>query len=267
VTAGERLRGRDLRARYTAADLDALSSEESRRFLDNGAGDPQRDVPLAWELLYRLEPELYDRLACAERLHPAVIEWLPTDVDRILEVGAGTGRLTLELLGRARELVAVEPAEPLREILAGKLREILTAMLGGTEDGARVRVMAGFFDDLPLPDDWADLVVACSALTPEAGHGGDAGLAEMERVCKPGGRVAIVWPNHVGWLEARGYRHVSFPGQMFVEFASREEAVELSEIFYPRAAAEVASSWERRVSFETLGINPPRDLAFKVMAA
>jgi hypothetical protein len=54
---------------------------------------------------------------------------------------------------------------------------------------------------------------------------------------------------------------------MFVEFASREEAVELSEIFYPRAAAEVARSGERRVSFEALGINPPRDVAFKVMAA
>jgi SAM-dependent methyltransferase len=250
---------RDLRARYTATDLGALSSEESRRFLDRGAGDPQRDVPLAWELLYRLEPELYDRLVRAERLHPCVIEWLPAGVDRMVEVGAGSGRLTLDLAGRAREIVAVEPAGPLREILSGKLRH--------TDQGDRVQVTAGFFDDLPLPDGWADLVVACSAFTPEAGHGGDTGLAEMERVCKPGGRVAIVWPNHVGWLEARGYRHVSFPGEMFVEFASPEEAVELSETFYPRAAAEVARSGERRVSFETLGINPPRDLAFKVMGS
>ena len=89
------------------------------------------------------------------------------DVDRIVEVGAGTGRLTLELLGRAREIVAIEPAAPLRELLVRRLAR--------AEHGDRATVVAGFFDDLPLPDDWADLVVACSAFTPEAGHGGDVG--------------------------------------------------------------------------------------------
>lgn len=260
MSAGERVsrRARDLRARYTVADLDALSAEEARRFLCGGHGDPQVDVSLAWELLYRLEPELYDRLASVERLHRALLQWLPADVDRIVEVGAGTGRLTLELLGRAREIVAIEPARPLREILARKLMR--------AEHGDRVHLTAGFFDDLPVPDDWADLVVACSAFTPEAGHGGEVGLAEMERVCRPGGFVAIVWPNNVAWLEARGYRHVSFAGEMFVEFASPEDAAELTEIFYPRAAA-VRRRGQQRMSFDTLGINPPRDVAFKVKAA
>jgi SAM-dependent methyltransferase len=252
-------RAGDLRTRYTVADLGALSAEEARRFLGGRPRDPQVDVPLAWELLYRLEPELYDRLASAERLHRGVIRWLPSDVDRMVEVGAGSGRLTLELLGRAREIVAVEPARPLREMLSRKLMR--------AEHADRVRVTAGFFDDLPLPDNWADVVVACSAFTPEPGHGGDAGLAEMERVCKPGGCVAMVWPNSVAWLEARGYRHVSFPGEMCVEFDSPEDAVELTEIFYPGAAADVRRHGMRRVSFDTLGIDPPRDVAFKVMPA
>lgn len=260
MNAGKRpSRGpQDLRTRYTVVDLDALTADEARRFVSGGPRDPQRDVPLAWELLYRLEPELYDRLSSAERLHRGVIQWLPSDLDRIVEVGAGTGRLTLELLGRAREVVAIEPARPLRELLARKLKRI--------EHGDRVRVTPGFFDDLPLPDDWSDLVIACSAFTPEAGHGGDAGLAEMERVCRPGGCVAIVWPNNVAWLRDRGYRYVSFDGEMFVEFASPEDAAELTEIFYPRAAGEVRRLGWQLVSFEALGINPPRDVAFKVMA-
>jgi SAM-dependent methyltransferase len=249
--------GRELRKRYTAADLAVFTRDEARRFVPQGDGDPRDNVVLAWELLYRLEPELYDRLASVERLHPGVVGWLPSEVDRIAEVGAGTGRLTMELVARGRHVVAVEPALPLRRILR---RKLATA-----EHGNRVQVVHGFFDQLPLPDDFADLVVACSAFTPSPGHGGDAGLAEMERVCRPGGCVAIIWPNHLAWLAARGYRYVSFPGPMSVEFKSYREAAELTEIFYPGAADTVRRRGERKVPFEMLGINPPRDLAFRVL--
>ena len=250
--------GRELRRRYSAADLGVLTREEKSRFVRQGGGDPQTDIDLAWELLYRLEPELYDRLADAERLHPGVVGWLPCHVDRIAEVGAGTGRLTLELIGRGQHVVAVEPALPLRRILRRKL--------AAADHGDRAQVIPGFFDQLPLPDDSADLVVACSAFTPSPGHGGEAGLAEMERVGRPGGCVAIIWPNHLDWLAARGYRYVSFPGPMSVEFGSYADAVELAEIFYAKAADEVRRLGKRTVPFEVLGINPPRDLAFKVLA-
>jgi SAM-dependent methyltransferase len=235
-----------------------LTEDETRRFVRPGAGDPQTDITLAWELLYRCEPELYDRLVSAERLHPEVLDWLPDRVDRIVEVAAGTGRLTLELLNRGREVVAIEPAAPLRAILNQKLSH--------ADHGYRARVIDGFFDDLPVNDDCCDLVVACSAFTPAAGHGGEAGLAEMERVCRPGGCVAIVWPNNVGWLAERGYRYVSFAGEMYVEFDSPEEAAELAEIFYPSAATEVSGRGHRRVPYSVLGRNPPRDVAFKVLA-
>jgi SAM-dependent methyltransferase len=250
-------RGRDLRSRYTAADLRVLTRDEARRFMPGESGDPQADVTLAWELLYRIEPELYDRLACSERLHPGVIDWLPRTADRIVEVGAGSGRLTLELIDRGREVVAVEPAAGLRRVLERKL--------AGAGHGYRARVTHGFFDDLPVASGCADLVVACSVLTPAPGHGGDAGLAEMERVCRPGGCVAIIWPNNLEWLTARHYQYASFPGPMSAEFASHREAVELTEIFYPDAVAAVRGRGSRRVPFEVLGINPPRDLAFKVM--
>ena len=250
---------RELRNRYTAADLAVFTSDEASRFIPDGDGDPQNDTVLAWELLYRLEPGLYDRLASAERLHPGVVGWLPRHVDQIAEVGAGTGRLTMELAGRGRRVVAVEPAQPLRAILRRKL--------AAAEHGDRVEVIHGFFDRLPLPDDFADLVVACSAFTPSPAHGGEAGLAEMERVCRPGGCVAIIWPNHLDWLATRGYQYVSFPGPISVEFGSVHEAVELAGIFYPGAAGEIRRRGSRKVPFELIGINPPRDLAFRVLAA
>ena len=250
-------RGQELRARYTVADLGVLSEAEASRFVSDGAGDPQLDITLAWELLYRREPALYDRLVSAERLHPGVLRWLPDGVERIIEVGAGTGRLTLELVARGREVVAVEPAAPLRKILEEKLARAAV--------DHRARVLDGFFDSLPLADDWADLVVSCSALTASPGHGGDVGLAEMERVCRPGGCVAIVWPNGLDWLASQGYRHVSFEGEMFVEFASHAEAVELADIFYPHATDAVRHGGRRRIAWSELGINAPRDVAFKVM--
>jgi SAM-dependent methyltransferase len=252
-------RGLKVGRRYSAADVDVLTDDEAKRFAPGETADPRSDASLAWELLYRLEPELYERLADAERLHPGVLAWLPHDVERIVEVAAGTGRLTLELVERAREVLAIEPARPLREILKQKLLR--------AEHGHRARVAHGFFDDLPVADDYADLVVACSALTPAPGHGGEAGLAEMERVCRPGGCVVIVWPIEVPWLAAHGYRHVSFDdGEMFVEFASHQEAADLTEIFYPRGGDEVRRHGWRRVPYEVLGIDPPRDLAYKLIA-
>ena len=58
--------GVELRSRYTAADVGVFTREEASRFLSGGDGDPRGDVALAWDLLYRLEPGLYDRLAVAD---------------------------------------------------------------------------------------------------------------------------------------------------------------------------------------------------------
>ena len=241
-----------LMERYSTADLRVFSAEESARFLDRTIADPQRDATVAWELLYRLEPELYERLVAAEHLHPGILEWLPPHVPRIIEVGAGTGRLTLELVARCDQLTAVEPAALLRERLRAKLAPV-----------TNTRIVSGFFDALPLADQSAEMVVACSALTPEPAHGGDRGLAEMERVCTAGGMVVIVWPNHPEWLAAHGFRYLSFPGPMTMDFASPAEAVQLATIFYPHAVAEIKARGLRQVPYDVLGVNPPCDLAYR----
>ena len=244
----------ELTRRYSIDDVGVFSAAERARFVPRGVVDSPINRSLAFELLYRLEPKLYERLVSAERIHPAVLEWLPR-VDRVVEVGAGTGRLTARLLERCAHVVAVEPARPMRERLRAGL---------STPAFDKVDIVDGFFDGLPVPDASADMVVTCSALERDTGHGGDVGLAEMERVCALGGLIVVVWPNHLDWLRANGFSHLSFPGRMWMDFRDVEEAIEMTEIFYPHAVEAVRARGEARVDYELLGVNPPRDLAFKV---
>jgi SAM-dependent methyltransferase len=250
----------DLARRYTRADLRVFTADETLRFASLGADLASGPIPeaLAWEVLYRLEPQLYDRWAAAERLHPGIMDWLPANPHRVLEVGAGSGRLTMELVQRCDQLIATEPASGLRALLGERL---------GERGATNARLVDAFADSLPVGDGWADLVVACSVLTPDAAHGGDGGIRELERACAPGGTVVIVWPNNLEWLADRGYGYVSFPGEMWLEFASPGEAYELARAFYPRAAEEIRRRGDRRVPYSTIGINPPRDLAFRLIHA
>ena len=239
--------------RYTNEALGVLDAGERARFLD-GADRPRHPEELPWELLYRIEPELYARLVAGERLHEGVLQWLPARCGRVLEIGAGTGRLTLELAGRSERLVAVEPAAGLRGILEERLRET---------GAINVRVVRGFFDALPPIDAGYDMVISCSAFAVHALDDPDSCLAAMEMRCALGGLLVVIWPGDVPWLHARGFEHVEFEGPMLVEYESVEEAAALARIFYPDAAGAVTARQSRFVDFTTLGMSPPRDLCWK----
>ena len=112
---------------------------------------------------------------------------------KVLEVGAGTGRATLDLglcdlLGAAGEVVALEPAAALRHKLEDKCRE------RGIKN---VKVVRGVGEELPFPDGTFDATVAVYCL-----HFTDARrvVAEMARVTKPGGLVSAVNPPPEGDL-------------------------------------------------------------------
>jgi SAM-dependent methyltransferase len=93
---------------------------------------------------------------------------------RLLDIGAGTGRLSVPLLQAGYDLVAVEP-------LVG-MRAILAAGVGAD------RVLAGHSEALPLGDASVDGAV-CS----DAWHWFDGARAadELHRVVRPGGGVVV----------------------------------------------------------------------------
>lgn len=239
--------------RYSEDAVGILDAAERRRLFD-AAGTARDERQLAWELLYRIEPALYAELVAGERLHDGILGWLPSECDHVLEIGAGTGRLTVELARRSASVTAVEPALPMHDLLRDRLRR------AGAD---RVQVVRGFFDELPAPQRAHDLVISCSAFAQHTLDDPDACLDMMESRCAPGGLLVIVWPWDAPWLRSRGFEHVVFEGPMVVEYESLDSALALARIFYPHAVATIAARGSRFVDYTDLGLNAPRDLCWK----
>ncbi len=236
--------------RYGPEHFQAIEPAARAR-LQPGPEPADPSGPLAWDLLYWNEPELYDRLTEGEPLHPDLLAWLPLDGASVVDVGAGTGRLTLLCAARAARVYAIEPATPMRALLQQKI------------NGRRlenVEVAAGFSDVLPLPNASVDLAVSASAFGADPRRGGEAGLAELLRVVRPGGHIAILWPDDPQWFIARGFRYQVGEGALEVRFRDLDTAFACAEIFYSDVVvSHLQQSHRPIVPFELLGINPPRD--------
>ena len=92
----------------------------------------------------------------------------------VLDVGAGSGRLTFAAAEKAAWVYASEPVGSLREFMREK------AINEGIKN---VRVLDGLLPHLPFPDDTFDIVMSGHVV----GGDFDAEIAEMTRVCKSEG--------------------------------------------------------------------------------
>lgn len=216
---------------------------------------------LFWELTYWKTPELYNELTEGEHLHPGIFKQLEPDIrdKSVLDAGAGCGRASLECVRYgARRVYAVEPSPGLLRILQKK---ILTHA-----ETQRIVPLQGTFDVLPLENDSVDTALSCSAFTAEAAEGGEAGLAELRRVTKSGGKIVIIWPRmqDYEWLIQHGFQHVMLPvrQEMTVHFRSMDTALKCARRFYAhneQVARYILERQQPEVPFSVLGFNPPRD--------
>jgi len=108
---------------------------------------------------------------------PEAIDWLlPAGAVQVLDLGAGTGKLTRQLAGSGLDVTAVEPSDGMRE-------QLVRAVPG-------VRALASTAERIPLPDNSVDAV-----LVAQAWHWVDPAQAvpEVARVLRPGGRLGLIW--------------------------------------------------------------------------
>jgi SAM-dependent methyltransferase len=94
----------------------------------------------------------------------------------VLDLGAGTGKLTARLTDRADELIAVEPDEKMRAELARTVPQ--------------ARVLDGSAEQIPLADGSVDAILVGQAFHWFARPAADQ---EMARVLRPGGVVGLLW--------------------------------------------------------------------------
>lgn len=138
---------------------------------------------------------------------PALVELLVAELAlgagrTVLDLAAGTGKLTRLLVATGADVVAVEPVAAMRATLA----ELVPF----------AEVLDGTAEAIPLPDAAVDAVVVAQAF-----HWFDAqpALAEMRRVLRSGGGLALVWnlrDESVDWVRQFG--------QVLVDGAAGDES-------------------------------------------
>ena len=115
---------------------------------------------------------------------------------RVLDLAAGTGKLTRVLHARGAEVVAVEPVDEMRDRLVDALPGI--------------PVLAGTAEAIPLEDDAVDAVTVAQAFH---WFDGPSAIREIHRVLRPEGRLGLLWnvmDQTVPWVERlqdRIHRH------------------------------------------------------------
>jgi SAM-dependent methyltransferase len=108
---------------------------------------------------------------------PELLDVFPISNDAtVLDLGAGTGKLTRVLAARYARTIAVEPLSELRAILAQRVPE--------------AEVLAGAAEEIPLGDAAVDAVFAGQSFHWFAN---EVALVEIVRVLRPGGVFARAW--------------------------------------------------------------------------
>jgi SAM-dependent methyltransferase len=124
---------------------------------------------------------------------PASLDWLQQDLaigpgQRVVEVGAGTGKFTRLLTQTGADVLAVDPVAPMLEQLAA--------------EQPRVKTLLARAQELPLANESADAVICAQSFHWFATN--DA-LREIRRILKPGGVLGLIWnvrDESVDWVAA-----------------------------------------------------------------
>jgi ubiquinone/menaquinone biosynthesis C-methylase UbiE len=154
--------------------------------------------------------------------------------EAVLEVAAGTGKLTRLLVGTFDRVVAVEPAGAMRRILKSRCPQ--------------AEVLAGSAEEIPLAGASVDAVFAAEAFTH---FDGKRAVAEMGRVLRPGGVLVLLWNLPAGPWEPSIAAVEELLDELIARLALKYAPLDLGPVAYTSGA------W--RDSFNSSPFEEPRE--------
>ena len=107
--------------------------------------------------------------------YPPEVSALVADYHRVLDLGAGTGKLTADLIAGGHEVLALDPSEDMVRVLARLAIPVWRATAEATSVGVSLDAVT-----CAQTWHWVDAAAAC---------------AELDRIVRPGGRVVLAWNN------------------------------------------------------------------------
>lgn len=129
--------------------------------------------------------------------------------ERVLDLGCGFGRHAFEAYRRGAHVVAVDRSADEVSQVAAVFRAMEAA--GEVQADPTARAVRADLLALPFPDASFDAVMASEVL--EHIPDDERALAEVARVVRPGGRVAVTvprwWPERICWALSRDYHDVA----------------------------------------------------------
>ncbi len=174
------------------ARLLALAEEEDEEFA-RGCAEDRRHLAAIRETRERSAGEFFARhagewdrlralLAPAEAVERALVSALGDgDLGRVLDIGTGTGRIAELLEPAAERVTALDKSPEMLRFARARLQHL---------PAGRVELLQGDFASLPFAGASFDTVVFHQVL--HYAQQPDFALAEGARVCRAGGRIAIV---------------------------------------------------------------------------
>lgn len=142
--------------------------------------------------IYDQSAEMYERLSRCQDSRNDILKFILKKADLknkvVLDMGAGSGKLSIPMALKAKQIYAMDISKPMLKILRRKIK---------SKKMKNIRVLESGYSNIPLPNESVDLIVSLWSF-PAHSSSWERDLKEARRVLKKGGEIILIDSNYGG---------------------------------------------------------------------